>query len=30
MCHPQPHPSGILARFTSCGECHGEAHRLIR
>jgi predicted CXXCH cytochrome family protein len=27
-CHGTPHPAGMLARFTKCGECHSIAHSL--
>ena len=27
-CHGTPHPAGMLARFTKCGDCHSIAHSL--
>lgn len=27
-CHGSPHPSGIMAKFPKCGECHHIAHDL--
>jgi hypothetical protein len=27
-CHPSPHSEGMLAKFTSCLECHVDAHDL--
>ena len=27
-CHGSPHPAGIMAKFSSCGECHKIAHDL--
>jgi len=27
-CHGVPHPAGMLARFTKCGDCHNIAHNL--
>lgn len=29
-CHGTPHPAGMLAKFTKCGECHSIAHNLNR
>lgn len=29
-CHGTPHPAGMLARFSKCGECHNTAHDLNR
>lgn len=29
-CHGSPHPAGMLARFTKCGDCHNIAHDLNR
>jgi predicted CXXCH cytochrome family protein len=27
-CHGVPHPAGMMARFTKCGDCHSVAHKL--
>jgi hypothetical protein len=27
-CHGTPHPAGIMAKFTKCGDCHHTAHDL--
>lgn len=27
-CHGAPHPAGMLAKFTKCGDCHSTAHKL--
>jgi predicted CXXCH cytochrome family protein len=29
-CHGSPHPAGMLARFTKCGDCHNIGHDLNR
>lgn len=29
-CHGVPHPAGMMAKFTACGECHNIAHDLNR